>query len=829
MTGDTPRVSVVIPTYRRRESVRRALTALAAQTLPPSEFEVVLAVDGSRDGTEAMAAALALPYELRVVSQENRGRAAACNLGVDNARGDLLVLLDDDMEPDPDLLLAHVRAHAASVDRPIGVLGAVPMARCGSYVERKFTRHLAALAAVEEVTGVRDVYTGNFSVPRAVFEAAGRFDESFAEYGNEDVDLGVRLRRDGVRLVYRADASARQHHAKTLAERAADGTSKGRTAVLLARKHPDIWPELELARYRRRSVLWRVPRAALVAASLVAPVTVTVLVRLVTVVQRVAGGSTIAPTAERLLMDCCFWVGVRSVARIADVTRPPRRQAPVPEAERNRLLRRVDWRFLCPDPLLRGVWVDAGRELTAAVRLVAGPDAGGARAPVVVLGDPGPAALRTAVGRLEPGGTCYVEWSWPRLAGARGAARRLESLGLEVTGAYWVWPLPPRSPRAWLPTHEHRALRWFAAPRSGAASRADRYGKRAIRAAWRAVATAGVVPPYRLLARRPPEPDGETRDLLRDELGDDATAMLVTAGCRSVGKVVALVFSGGADEPTAAVKYARTPEAAARLDHEEAALRHVARTRPCLPGVPRVLFRRPSDPGAPLGESVLAGTPVQRLLSRSTHESLARAVTDWCVEVVGPATVTDPGRWWARLVGSTVDAFADGFGAVADLGLLDGTARRLRTLPALRLVVEHRDLAPWNVLLDAGGRVQVLDWESAELEGLPMLDLVYYLAHAGFGVDGADTAAECGASYRESLDPRSATGAVRHGCITRYAERTGLPAAALGPLAELTWLLHARSEHRRLVEDADGVPDRARLASSTFLALWQEEARRAAG
>ena len=105
------RVSVVIPTYRRRASLERTLKALGCQTLPASDYEVVVAIDGSEDGTRELVAMFPALFRLTSVWQPNAGRASACNTGIARAQGKLVVLLDDDMEPVPEFLAAHLEAH----------------------------------------------------------------------------------------------------------------------------------------------------------------------------------------------------------------------------------------------------------------------------------------------------------------------------------------------------------------------------------------------------------------------------------------------------------------------------------------------------------------------------------------------------------------------------------------------------------------------------------------------------------------------------------------------------------------------------------------------
>ena len=259
-----PRASIVVPTHQRRASVLRLLDALHAQSAPPDAFEVVVAVDGSEDGTREALAQYGAHFPLRAVWKPQGGRASACNAGARAAEGEIVVFLDDDMEPTPGFVAAHLAAHRDG--QPVGVVGAAPIVESPgapaivAYRARGFAEKMEGLAANADNLAFNDVYTGNFSIRRDVLLAAGGYDEAFRLYGYEDYELALRLRRAGVRFAFDQAAVARQHYTKSLRSLAADTAASGQTAVLFARKHPEMLPSMYLGsfaqrRYRERAVL----------------------------------------------------------------------------------------------------------------------------------------------------------------------------------------------------------------------------------------------------------------------------------------------------------------------------------------------------------------------------------------------------------------------------------------------------------------------------------------------------------------------------------------------------------------------------------------------
>jgi glycosyltransferase involved in cell wall biosynthesis len=313
-------VSVVIPSHQRREPLRRALAALAAQSADPATYEVVVAVDASTDGTGEMLAELKTPYELQAVRPTRRGRAAACNAAVAAARGEILIVLDDDMQPVVDFVERH-RGHHPQGSRRC-VLGAVPVELgpdspiAARYVKAKFDAHLRRLEDPAHLELPRSFYSGNASLRAESMRAAGGFDESFGIYGNEDVELALRLRAAEVQLLYDPLAAARQEYGKDLGGLQRDTLEKGRTTVMLARAHPEVFGALRLAAPDDASRPWLALRSLLLAANRHDAAVTKAVFALARALERL--GLWRAPLFYRAALDYAFWAGADASLRESD-------------------------------------------------------------------------------------------------------------------------------------------------------------------------------------------------------------------------------------------------------------------------------------------------------------------------------------------------------------------------------------------------------------------------------------------------------------------------------------------------------------------------------
>jgi GT2 family glycosyltransferase len=233
--------SVVIPVFNRAQVLAKALEHLSRQDYPADAFEVVVADDGSQEPVSDVVEAHSAHLRLRYVRQQNRGRAAACNLGGRHAQGEVLLFLDSDIWAEPDTLSRHAEHHASHERLGVVTLSRQhPAARINPFMEvkglfpdltRREPQDLSPLHAIMQC----------FSVRAADFWAVGGFDEGFQTYGWEDFELAVRLRASGVRLRLEPRPRVWHYHVETLESARAKQRQAGAGALYFWRKHRSSW------------------------------------------------------------------------------------------------------------------------------------------------------------------------------------------------------------------------------------------------------------------------------------------------------------------------------------------------------------------------------------------------------------------------------------------------------------------------------------------------------------------------------------------------------------------------------------------------------------
>jgi GT2 family glycosyltransferase/glycosyltransferase involved in cell wall biosynthesis len=244
--SNNPAISVVIPTFNRAESLRSTLQSLLEQTLPKSDYEVVVVNDGSTDATTEVCQSFIDQIQLTALRHnENSGIAAAKNTGILAARGRILLFFDDDDLADTHLLEEHLKAHGQHPQDNVAVLGyttwapSLPVSLRMEYLT-DIGRFLFAYGNLQDGQRLDFTYFwgGRSSCKRAFLSAHGVFNRQFRTI-IEDIELGYRLSKFGFRVIFHRAAVSYMTRAPSLEEFCNRCQRQGEALYLFSRLHAD--------------------------------------------------------------------------------------------------------------------------------------------------------------------------------------------------------------------------------------------------------------------------------------------------------------------------------------------------------------------------------------------------------------------------------------------------------------------------------------------------------------------------------------------------------------------------------------------------------------
>ena len=235
--------SVIIPTYNRLPILEKCLRALEKQRLSAhsvvTDYEVVLVDDGSTDGTLEWLEAHQEEFpHVRSHSQVHLGPAAARNLGVEQAQGEMIIFIDSDL-----VVTEHfLEAHAETLVKKKKEMGSDRIFTYGWVINTNNFND--PTSEPYKLTDFSAAYfaTGNVAIARKWLKQAGLFDTRFQLYGWEDLELGVRLKKLGLKLIKCPEAVGYHWHPpfnlNQIPSMIDREIQRGRMGVLFYHKHP---------------------------------------------------------------------------------------------------------------------------------------------------------------------------------------------------------------------------------------------------------------------------------------------------------------------------------------------------------------------------------------------------------------------------------------------------------------------------------------------------------------------------------------------------------------------------------------------------------------
>lgn len=214
------KISVVIPTYRRGEILLRTLDMLFRLDSPPGDILVVDQTEAPSPEVERELRKREAAGRVRWLRRSPPSIPQAMNMGLREARGPVVLFLDDDVDPAPDLVAAHAARHGGEYAAVCGQVlqpGEVPdpEANRGPRGEG-FRADLGFRFCGTEIAELRNVMAGNLSVSRTAALAIGGFDERFIGSAFRfETDFARRLVSAGHRILFAPEASLRHLRAST--------------------------------------------------------------------------------------------------------------------------------------------------------------------------------------------------------------------------------------------------------------------------------------------------------------------------------------------------------------------------------------------------------------------------------------------------------------------------------------------------------------------------------------------------------------------------------------------------------------------------------------
>jgi glycosyltransferase involved in cell wall biosynthesis len=222
----------------------RVIDRIEAQTVNRDIYEVLVIDNNSSDHTQAVLSQKAVTHpNLRAFTQLKAGAAPTRNVGIREAKGDLVLFIDDDILADPELIENHLKYHHANPDASI--IGTVlsPWETSSD----PFLRYLRDRGifnpysiACNRPMDFSYYHTGNVSTSRRLLVKVGGFNEDFHVYGMEDIELGYRLEKAGCRMVPGVLAKASHEYFPTYPQFVERCRLAGYSLGKLVELHPEL-------------------------------------------------------------------------------------------------------------------------------------------------------------------------------------------------------------------------------------------------------------------------------------------------------------------------------------------------------------------------------------------------------------------------------------------------------------------------------------------------------------------------------------------------------------------------------------------------------------
>ena len=195
------KISVIIPTWKRVNILKEVIESLLIQNYPKNHFEVIICDSESKDGTYELIKSYQennADFNIRLINSSINAQSIKRNDGAKSAKSDILIFLDDDVIPSKNLLNEYYSAHKKSKNVVFIGLSLFSNKRAEKSNFLRYRNNRAKkIISINDKISPENFVSMNFSIKKNDFIKIGMFDPVFTNYGGEDHDFPIRMKKMG--------------------------------------------------------------------------------------------------------------------------------------------------------------------------------------------------------------------------------------------------------------------------------------------------------------------------------------------------------------------------------------------------------------------------------------------------------------------------------------------------------------------------------------------------------------------------------------------------------------------------------------------------------
>jgi len=227
-------VSVIVPAYNSETTIGDCLKSLENQDFPKNQYEIIVVDDGSTDNTEKIVLSF---QKAKLLKQEHKGPAAARNLGLSRAKGDIVLFTDADCIPDKNWIKEMIACF--SDPEVVGVAGTYKTLNKNKLIARYVGYEIELRHnRMKQFKNIDFVGTYSAAYRKSVLNVIGNFDTNFSEASGEDTDLSFRIAATKNKIIFCPTAFVWHRHPSSLLAYLKQKFNRAFWRVLLYKKHP---------------------------------------------------------------------------------------------------------------------------------------------------------------------------------------------------------------------------------------------------------------------------------------------------------------------------------------------------------------------------------------------------------------------------------------------------------------------------------------------------------------------------------------------------------------------------------------------------------------